>query len=62
VCVDKLDVVREAGTDGDGSTSQKIMFDTVDEEFEGAMDDINMGQYSEGSTGRSLDKADIPIQ
>jgi hypothetical protein len=39
VDVDKLDEVREAGTDGDGSSSQKIMFDTVDEEFEGIMDD-----------------------
>jgi hypothetical protein len=39
MCVDKLDEVREAGTDGEESTPQKIMFDMVDEEFEGAMDD-----------------------
>ena len=39
VNVDKLGEVREAGTDGDGLSSQKIMFDTVDEEFEGIMDD-----------------------
>ena len=39
ICVDKLDEVRAAGTDGEGSAAQKIMFDTVDEEFEGTMDD-----------------------
>jgi hypothetical protein len=39
VNVDKPDEVREAGTDGDGPSSQKIMFDTVDEDFEGIMDD-----------------------
>jgi hypothetical protein len=44
VNVDKLDEVREAGTDGDESTSHKIMFDAVDEEFEGAMDDEKVWQ------------------
>jgi hypothetical protein len=28
VNVDKLDEVRESGTDGDGLSSQKVMFDT----------------------------------
>ena len=39
VNVDKLDEVREAGTDGDGLSPHKTMFDTADEEFEGIMDD-----------------------
>ena len=39
MCVDKLDEVRESGTNGEESISQKIMFETVDEEFEGVMDD-----------------------
>jgi hypothetical protein len=39
VDVDNLDDVRMAGTDGSGLTASKTMFDSMEVEFEGSMDD-----------------------